>query len=218
MLRKLDPVLNTAMRSYASTSATSPNVKRRAKELTLSAMNTYDPSKGKLRSHLLSRLQRLYRVGAQSEHIISMPEQVALDRNKLSRAAKELTDKLGRPPSDTELADNTNLSIGRMTYVQQKRAPLAQGTLIDSGTEGRGIQHPAVDMPDSNIDAWLEFVHMDLNPTDQYILERSMGMHGHLKARPSQIAKELRLSPAAISHRLTRIQKHIDRREEFGVL
>ena len=67
-------------------------------------------------------------------------------------------------------------------------------------------------------DAWVEFVYGDLNPTDQFVMERAMGLHGHQTIPAQQIAKHLGITPGAISQRMSRIQQLLDQRDEFGVL
>jgi hypothetical protein len=66
-------------------------------------------------------------------------------------------------------------------------------------------------------DAWLEFVYDDLDPRNQFIMERAFGMHGHRRINPTQIAKAMKLSPGAISQRMALIQNKIDAVEDAGV-
>ena len=218
LLKTVQPVINSAMRTYAGPSARSANVKSRAKLLTIDAMKSYDPARGPLKPHLMSRLQRLRRVAAQQRQIIQVPEQVALDQMRSDAAGKELEDKLGRPASDQELADFTGLSVKRLQYIRDSSRPLAESTITRMGDEGAGSYDPRVQKLTTSHNAWLELVYDDLDPTNQYIMERALGMHGHPAAKPSALAKQLKVSPAAISHRMAQIQTKIDKRDELGML
>src|SRR5690606_29943577 len=72
LLKAVSPVLQTAIYSYGD--GESPALKARAKLLALEAFNTYDPTRGSLKTHLLSQLQRLRRISAQQQQTIRVPE------------------------------------------------------------------------------------------------------------------------------------------------
>lgn len=218
MLRAVDPVINSALRAYAGPSAKSVNLKSQAKMLTADALSSYDPAKGPLKSHLMSRLQRLRRVASQQRQVIRVPEQVALDQMQSEAASKELEEQLGRPPSDQELSDYTGLSVKRLEYIRGSGRPLAESTITRPGEEGAGGYDPRVRPIQPQNDAWLELVYDDLDKTNQYIMERVLGMHGHERMRPSHVAALLKISPAAVSHRMAQIQQKVDQREELGML
>ena len=127
----------------------------------------------------------------------------------------ELRDKLGRDPSDMELADHTSLSHKRIEYIRRAQPGLAEGTLAPEGEaeESTGIG-PAVVGPTN--DAWLRFVYLDLNPIDQVIMEHSVGLGGKPILPKQSIAAKLGLSPGAISQRAAKIQMLINKRDELG--
>jgi len=168
----------------------------------------------------MSRLQRLQRYAAQERQIIPMPEQVAMDQIRTKEAMQELEDRLGRPPSDGELADYTGISVRRLQHIRHGSQLVAQGTLMQPGRDpDRGNYDPTTQsLAPADDDAWLEFVYGDLDPTDQFIMERVLGMHGHPPTSPSEVARLLKISPAAVSHRTAKLQTLLDRREELGVL
>lgn len=218
LLTAVKPVLSSAVRAYAGPSARSANIKSQAKRMAAEAFNSYDPTKGTLKSHLMSRLQRIRRVASQQRQIIRVPEQVALDQMRSEAAARELEEKLGRPPSDIELADYTGLSMKRLQYIRGSTRPLAESTISRVGEEGQGGYDPRVRPLTESHDAWMEFVYDDLDETNQFIMERVLGMHGHQPTKPSQVAQMLKISPAAVSHRMAQIQQKLDQRDELGML
>lgn len=218
MLRAVDPIINSALRAYAGPSAKSVNLKSQAKMMAADAFGSYDPAKGPLKSHLMARLQRLRRTASQQRQIIRVPEQVALDQMQSEAASKELEEQLGRPPSDQELSDFTGLSVKRLQYVRGSGRPLAESTITRPGEEGAGMYDPRVRPIQQDDDAWLELVYDDLDPTNQFIMERVLGMHGHEPTRSSQVAAQLKISPAAVSHRMAQIQQKVDQREALGML
>lgn len=216
LLRAVDPIISTAMRTYSGGAGASPTLRSRARKLALDSFGTYDPHRGSMRNHLLGHLQRLRRYAGQQQ-VIPLPEGVALDRQHLQEAEAELSDKLARPPSDQELADHTGLSMRRLASLRQAAVPLAEGRLTQPGEEGRGGFDPSVQsLAPHKTDPWVELVYDDLGNIDRYILERSCGLHGHPPTSATNIAKALGISPAAVSQRMQRIQAMLDQRDELG--
>ena len=132
---------------------------------------TYDATKGTLRTHLLSQLRGLQRIGARQQQVISVPERVSLDRQRLITAETELRDRFGRDPSDAEIADYTGLSLKRLAHVRQGRPPVAQGTITDSGNPDAFTPASRIPGQDPGYAAWIEFVYGDLDPINQAIMD-----------------------------------------------
>jgi DNA-directed RNA polymerase specialized sigma subunit len=147
-----------------------------------------------------------------------VPEQVALDQMRTSQAAAELEERLGRQPSDMELADHTGLSVRRLTHIRQGQQPVAEGMITRTGPEGAGGYDPAARSLITDDDSGLEFIYGEMDPTNQFIMERSFGMHGNPRMSATEIARELKLTPGAVSHRMQQIQQQLDELEDLGVM
>lgn len=217
LLQSVQPIIDTALSSYAG-STQSPAMKTRAKLMALKAMETYDPSRGNVRTHLLSQLQRLRRESAQEQNIISIPEQVGLDFNFLTESENALRDRLGRDPTDDELADETGLSPRRIQKVRSFHQPIPESATIVEGEDDSFGGDVASVTPGANraADAWLNFVYDDLGPTDKLIMDMTLGRNGRRRTSTQDIAKRLRISPGAVSQRAAKIQAMIDRRYTQG--
>lgn len=219
MLSALRPVTTTALRAFGGPSATSPTLRGQAKILTLEALDSYDPAKAPLKAHMMSRLQRLRRVASQQRQVIRVPEQVAMDQMATEAARRELEERLAREPSDQELADHTGISIKRLQHIRTGVRPVAESTITRAGeSEEGGRYDPEVRQLGARKDQWAELVYSDIDNIGQTIMERALGLHGHKPQKPSEIAKLLKISPAAVSHRMAQIQKKLDQRDELGML
>lgn len=216
LLRTLKPVLSTAVKTY-SPNQTSPVLRSRAKSIALDALNSYDPAKASLRTHMMQHLQRLRRVGGQYGQIIKVPERIVLDRRKLDEAELQLGEELGRPPTDREISDRLGMSAKRLAQVRLAVRPMAAGRFQAAEENDTGAIPATTELFD-NVDPWIRFVYDDLRPRDQFILERALGLNGQRPMSPLQIAKTLQISPAAVSQRMAYIQSLLDRREEVGLL
>jgi len=185
--------------------------------MALDAMKRYDPTKAKLRTHLMFQLQGLRRYAARESQILSVPEQVGLDQGHLREGENFLRDQLGRDPADSELADHLNLSLKRIKYIRQARPTYSEGSFQRPTEEGEDIYQPAI-QEKANVREWHEFVYHDMSPIDQLIMEHTLGMHGK-KVLPNQdVAKKLGISPGAVSQRKARIQSKLDLRDTLKVI
>ena len=214
LLSTIKPVIDSGLTAFGSSSSSSPTMRSRAKSLAIDSFAQYDPAKGTLRSHVLSRLQRLRRISGQEQQVLRMPERVALQRKRLEETGLQLEDTLGRPPSDEELADNLGLSMNRLEHIRLGVRPMAESTLA-ANVEDPGFTPQVKNV---NQDSWVEFVHSDMAPRDQAIMERVMGLHGFKPQSVTSVAKHLKVSPAAVSQRLAVIQEQLDKRDELKVL
>ncbi len=213
MLRAVRPVLDTAVYSYAGKNA-SPAVRSKAKMLALQAFKTYDPTQGNMKTHLLSNLRRLQREAQQGQQIIHTPERVNLDRQHLREAEEALRDRLGRDPSDAEVADYTGLSRKRIGYVRGIHTPINSGSILDDSGE---VYSPASLIPGDTqrADAWREMVYYDLDGISQAVMDYTLGLHGAPVLSTAEIARRVGLTPGAISQRRNKIQGMLD--EQYNV-
>ncbi len=217
LLNKVKPILDSAVYSYAGAGA-SPHVKGQAKLMALKAFGTYDPTKGNMRTHLLSQLRGLQRVSAQGNQIISIPERVALDRRHLMETEGSLRDELGRDPSDMEVASRTGLSLKRLGYIRGAASGVNSGSILDDEGE---VYSPASTVPGAQgkDEAWAEMVYHDLGDIDRTIMDYTLGLRGAQQLSNMDLAARLNLSPGAISQRKARIQGMLDERfqiDPFG--
>lgn len=217
LLVAVRPVMDQALRKFVRGEA-SPTIRSRAKLITIKALESYDPGRAQLNTHLFTNLQGLQRAAASEEQIISVPEQVSLDWRHLKSTEQDFKNEAGRDPSDAELADMTGLSLKRIQYVRQLPAVVAEGVYLKPGGEDETLYPPAVQgNPRPRDQAWLEFVYQDLGAIDQLILEHSLGMHNKPVLSNQRLAAKLRISPAAVSQRRVRIQSLLDKQNELQV-
>lgn len=214
ILSTLQPIIDTAVSSYVGATP-SPTMRSRARLLALKSLHTYDPSRGTIKTHLLSQLQSLRRLNAKSQNIISIPEQVGLDFQNLSRAEEELRDQLSRDPTDDEIADATGLSPRRIRKIRSFNQPVSEGMTARQTNSDEGANDAiASTLPgdNSSTDAWLNFVYDDLSATDKLVMDMLLGRNGRRRANTQDIARRLNLSPGAVSQRAAKIQGLIDKR------
>lgn len=216
MLKSLKPVMASGIQAYGGVSD-NPMLRSHAKKLTLDALRTYDPAGRPLKNHVLSHLQGLQRYAAKQTQMLSVPERVAIDRQRLDAGVAELTDRTGSAPSSAQLADHLSMPLKQIEYVRGYRPGLAQGqTEAGRGGDEESGGDPAVVSGDP-IAAKLAFLYHDLDPINQALIERSFGMHGFRPMTHTKIATALNLSQGAISQRAAKIQTMLDQLDDSGV-
>lgn len=207
LVKKMQPIIDTALRSYVGEA--SPTMRTQAKLMAAKALDTYDPSIGSLRTHMLSQLQSLQRMATKSQQIISMPQRAALAAYQLQDVEARLADELGRDPSDMEIADRSGISLKRIAKIRAAMMPANTGRFVDEFGEEFA---PASTIPGESrlADAQRELLYHELSPIDQAIMDHTLGLHGRQVIGTSDLAKKLRLTPGAISQRKNKLDRMLE--------
>jgi len=199
LMKKQEPTIKSALRSFGGDD---PGLGIRAKIIAKEAFKDYDPSKGAaLNTHLYHRLQRLQRYRAERSSAIHIPENTRLDAGHIKRFEEQYVTDHGRDPSDAEIADALQMS--------QKRLQRARGIGEVSGSQMTGEKG---DIPGQDRDyqsIWADYVYHDLSDIDKKIYEWVTGKNGQKRIPKSEIARRLKISPAAVSQRVGRIANKI---------
>lgn len=211
LLRALRPTIDTGLAIHAGGDRSSTAVGH-ARRIALNALGSYDPSRAKLSTHVISNMQSMRRYERQRQQVLRVPEQVSLARHQLLRASADLEDIYGREPTDEELSDHTGVSSRRLQKIRAAVLPASEGMFADnSGSDEESAYDPATYQPGGGTKqlqrAMHQTVYADLNPVNQKIFEWTLGWNGHPKLENREIAKRLNLSPGAISQRKSTIQQ-----------
>jgi len=200
-LGAINPWIESAVRTYGGKDA-HPVLKTEAKLLALNATPNFKPDSGvKLRTYLMSHWQGLRRKSPRLDIPVSVPERIGIDASRIRRHAEDLEADLGRPPSDHELADRTGLPMDRIAKARNAGRIRVGADPDDDVREG---------LSDKFKTAWMNFIHADLSPQDQLVLEHTVGLNNKEKLSTSQLATMLKVTPGAISQRREKIQKMLD--------
>lgn len=211
-LKTIDPIVQKGIQMYGGES---PLAASRGRLMALDAVRKYDPKRSRLQSHLLNQMQGLRRVSQQQSQVVRVPERILLESQQLRRHTQELSDELGREPSDAELTDKMGVSPLRLTKIRSFQPGMSSGQAESADPASGG---PAGRLPGRRDaeDLWAEVIYQDLNPMDQIILERTLGMRGHKKMSNQDLAKHLGRSPGAVTQRKAKIQALLDQERDLS--
>ena len=204
LIKTVQPVMDTALRPLGN----SPALRGHAKRITLGALQSYDPERAGLRTHLMGHLQGLKRIAGRLDVPINIPERVMLQQRDVAEHAQQLMDELGREPSDGEIADRSGLSVKRLHYLRQNRRPVSESQASFDNADGE-IVGPEVDheTPQSILE---NFIYSDLSARDQVIMDYALGRNGRPKLGGREIAAQVGVTPGAVSQRLSAIQERFN--------
>jgi len=181
------------------------------------ALETYDPTMGtQLHSHVTNRLgYRLDRYLQRYSNVGRIPEDRSWLIHTLKQREADLSESLGRPPSDSELADDVLISMPDLAdYRKKKVNPRMIGTLRrelrkDYLAEGAG--HETSMSGSSLVEQQATFLHGSLNPEQQLVLEHTFSGFGKpIITDVNELGRAINMSPQKVRS----IKKQIENKLE----
>lgn len=206
VLTALDPVLVTEVQHY---SGPKPLLRAKAKSLAITAVKTYDPSKGAaLRSWVTTQLKPLSRY-SQRMRPVQVSELASRQSAELYSLGQRYETDSGREPTDEELADLSGLSVRRVKWIKSHVKPsLSESQIVRPDEEGVEGGLPALIHP--NVAGLAsEAVYDSLDAREKAIYDWKTGANGKPVLSNMEIAARLGVTPALISQISARISTRI---------
>jgi len=198
ILKDLSNTISGAVKSYGGGDVRNTT---RARILAMKAIKSYDPSKGvQLNTHVMSQLRALNRTSRQRQNLVHIPENIYFNQKAIAEARKEYLSKYNRDASDTALADELGLTV------RQIKKAGAYNNAVSSSSFESDKGDAMKDSGDRDYyDIWVDYIYNDMDDKDRKIFEGVSG-YNNKPIKPKQaIAKELKMSPAAVSYRINNI-------------
>ena len=198
-LKKIEPTVVKAVNAYA---AGDPSYKTQARIYAIEAAKNYNPDKGAtLDTYVYGQLRRLQRLSAQRGNLTRISENVAQERAVVQRAIRELTADLGEEPTTEQLADRVGMSRRRIDALMNYKPVIPDSIAVSP--EGDSLAKS--DDDNKVLSLYDNVIYDELDDTDKRIYEWSTGYGKGVKLSGAEIAARLKISPAAVSKRYTRI-------------
>ena len=205
---KLEPTINGTLKA---SNIQSPIVRDRAKMVAAQAIKSYDPSRGtQLHTHVANQLKRLVSEAPRIQEPFVPSERFRKESNDIRMAMNSFTDRMGRDPTDEELADITYIPLKKVIKIRtasRARVPLSA---VEEANEDNDQGYDVVGGTRSKADDWAEAVYYGLGDLDKLIFMHRSGYRGADKLSNEQIAEKLHMSPQAVSVRARNIQNQLD--------
>lgn len=199
LMKSLRPTIDMGIKRYGG-KLSGPALTTHAKLIAFDAAKKYDPRGGPFKPYLLSNLQGLQRFSGQETAALRVPERDRIEGARVLKESENLTDQLGRSPSDGELADYMFMSAKKINKLRN----LTQGGIPESAMDGAG----GAEEPDT--DMWHKYIYNTLPPQMQFVMDHSLGTNGKPILSTAELARRRGVSAAAISQQKAKIQSLLD--------
>lgn len=210
LMTSLRPIVKNQVNRFRNSGIPPIAMELESYKLVSHAIDTYDPSKAQLNTHVINNLKKLSRFVTTYQNIGHIPEPRALLIGKYNNIYDNLQNDLGRDPTVEELADAMNLPVIEIERLQLELRKDLSMELPSAEEDGGGFyMYVRPDDLDPRKKQALEFVYFDADPVDKKILEYTFGLGGTLKKKSNEIVKELRLSDAELKRRKINLAKNI---------
>ena len=193
LLDSIRPLIHSQANIYAQHLRDVPPAAVRAEFLNqaVKGLETYDPNYGtKISTHLRNHLDKAKRFITSYQNPARIPETRVYKIGQFQRAETELDERLGRPPTQHELADHLKWSP-RQVGMMQREVRKAYAT-------GQSEMDPVGFTPSRQQEV-LRLLPYDLTPDEKQVFEYLYGVGGKPKLGPGDIAQRLGMSAPKVS-------------------
>ena len=207
LMKTVQPTVDSALRSLGGDKQSALDI--RARILADKAVKTYDPKQGaSLKTHLYNSLQPLQRIAQQRRYATSVPEGVIDDRQQYTDFSRRYNDEHGHEPSMAETMQTLGWSQSRFGKIRATREA-GEGEFESEKGDTSVVsnrRHPN--------EVWTDAVYHDLDEKSKKVFEWASGYGGGQTLPTTEIARRLKITPAAVSGRIATIQKQLE--EGYG--
>jgi len=202
IMKALAPTVSSALTSFGGGNQ---KFKVRAHVLAQEAVRSFDPSKGAaLPTHVYNNLQTLQREADKRLYAIHVPERTLLDAGRVRRFSAEWMDAHDTEPSIQAIAEGLSINPNRVqAALFGRRETKESKAMSDHGD----LAATSARSPE---DLWADVVYFDLDETNKKVFEWVTGYRGAPMIPKTEIARKLKITPAAVSSRLNTIKSKLD--------
>jgi len=210
LLGSLEPLIRKQVNKFYKSGIPEFAVRAEGFKLAAGAIESYDPTKAQLNTHVTNYLKKLSRFVTNYQNVGHIPEPRALIIGKYNTIYSNLESDKGREPTTVELADAMQIPIAEVERLQTElRADLS--LTIDEDEDDAGF-YAFTREEESNprVKQAIETVYFESDPVDKKILEYHFGLYGTTKLKSKDIASKLNLRDADLKNRKNKLGEEIN--------
>lgn len=195
LLTALSPTLTSEIHRYPGPKSL---LRGQAKLLAIKAIKSYSPDKGTaLKSWVVSQLKPLYRYNHKLRPV-AVAELNVRKAAEIYNITNQLTQELGRIPTDGELSDHIGISSKKLNYIRsQVRPTIFEATPVTTNEEDTELSAPVQTV--STIGLAKDVVHSTLDPRQRMVFEHKTGFKGKPILTNKEIALRLGVTPSMVT-------------------
>lgn len=200
LLSSLAPLINGQVNKYVNSGLPKLSIELEGYRLAGHALNTYDPNKSQLNTHVTNNLKKLSRFVTDYQNIGHIPEPRALIIGQYNAVHSNLKEEKGREPTTIEISDEMSLPIKEIERLQTElRKDLYIGNVPEDEDEMGFYEFINPSEQTSKYQEALEFVYFDSDPVSQRVIEAYTGLHGKPKKKVKDLISELNITESQLS-------------------
>lgn len=208
LLSSLDPLIRKQANKFYKSGLPEFSIRAEGFRLASGAIDTYDPTKAQLNTHVTNYLKKLSRFVTNYQNVGHIPEPRALMIGKYNTIYSNLEADKGREPTVTELADAMDVAPAEIERLQTElRADLS--LTIDDEDDEVGFHTFTREESNPAIKQAIETVYFEADPVDKKILEYHFGLYGTPQLISKDISAKLNLRDAELKKRKTALAQEI---------
>lgn len=192
LLQAYKPLIAQKVREWRPPAIPESAFKAELETHLIKGLETYNPERAALSTHLNVRLQKAKRYMVQHQNLAYIPEGQAAYIGKIQKARDQLTDELGRAPTHIEIGKQVGLTpkrVGTIVSAMRKDIPASVFGESDPGTKATAREREV-----------LSLLRYNLGPEELTVFKHLYGQDGHARIQSTnELAQKLNKSPSQIS-------------------
>ena len=210
LIFSLKPLINSQVNKYRGSGLPPISIELEGIDIASNAIDTYDPSRSQLNTHVVNNLKKLSRFVTNYQNIGHIPESRVFLIGKYNAIFENLTADLGREPTVFEIADAMSIPP---VEVERLQTELRKDLILEIPGEddNKGFfMYARPEEEDPRFRQAREFVYFDADSIDKKILEYTFGLGGAPKLKFNEIVKKLKISDSNLKKRKKELAKKIN--------
>ena len=201
LLGSLEPLIRRSVNKFYRSGIPEFAVRAEGFRLASGAIETYDPKKAQLNTHVTNYLKKLSRFVTNYQNVGHIPEPRALIIGKYNTIYSNLEADKGREPTVIELSDAMQIPPAEIDRLQSElRADLS--LTIEEDEDDVGFYSFTRDEEvDPKVRQAIETVYFEADPLDKKIMEYHFGLYGTTRIKSKDIALKLNLRDSDLKSR-----------------
>ncbi|HNW88105.1 MAG TPA: sigma-70 domain-containing protein [Bacteroidales bacterium] len=202
LMSSITPIIRSQANKFKAAPIPFVAIELEGYRLASHAIDTYEPDKAQLNTHLINNLKKLSRFVTNYQNVGHIPEPRALMIGKYHTINSNLTESLGREPTIYEISDAMQVSPMEIERLQlELRKDLSMEMPSADPDAGGFYSYVRDDEPDPRKKQIYDFVYFDMDPVNKKIMEYLFGMYGTSVRTKPEIIQLLRISEEEFNKR-----------------
>jgi len=198
LLQSLEPLIQQTVTKYRAADVSPQALRVQAENQLIQGLETYNPSKGSLSTHLNWQMRGVGRFVEKHQNFARIPGSRIRHVGKFQQAQAQLRTELGRAPTLEEVARRAKIPQTQATKLQQE---LRSVHFMEMQTDVFG---KPMDFGAQTISAdreRIELIYHDLTPMEQQVVDYTLGRGGKPTITSNkELARRLGVTDARISN------------------